>query len=77
MGEPANVRDDSNDPEPTGPSEHEYRNRTQLELLKRAVERKRHAAYIEAMLERTTSDTPAAGDERTDAADAKDGRPDF
>jgi hypothetical protein len=75
MGEPANVRDDSNDPEPTGPSEHEYRNRTQLELLKRAVQRKRHAAYIEAMLERTTSDKPAAG-ERTDAADEMEGGPD-
>ena len=75
MCEPVNDRDDSTDPEPTGISEHEHRNRTQLELLKRAVQRQRHAAYIAAMLERTTSDKPAAG-ERTDAADESEGGPD-
>ena len=56
--------DDENNPPNPRPldssSEHASRNRIQLEMLKVAVERKKHAAYIEAMRERAAPGEPAA-----------------
>jgi hypothetical protein len=66
-------RDESGDPDPADTSEHAQRNRTQLEVLKLAVQRKRHGDYIDAMLEQATSTRPQAVAERTDAADENDG----
>ena len=67
--------DDSDDPvapDPSDASEHATRNRTQLELLKLAVERQRHRAYIEAMLERTASTRTDADSQSNDVADEPD-----
>ena len=67
--------DDSDDPvapDPSDTSEHATRNRTQLELLKLAVERQRHRAYIEAMLERTASTRTDADSQSNDVADEPD-----
>ena len=64
--------DDRNDPaapDPSDTSEHATRNRTQLELLKLAVERKRHRAHIDAMLERTASTRTDADSQRKNGAD--------
>ena len=49
----AHDSDDPVAPDPSDTSEHATRNRTQLELLKLALERQRHRAHIDAMLERT------------------------
>jgi hypothetical protein len=38
-----------------------------MDLLKAAVQRQRHGAYIDAMLRRTASDKPASGAERVGA----------
>ena len=65
-------RDESSDPDPADTSEHAERNRTQLEVLKLAAERKRHGNYIDAMLEQTTSARPQPVSEKTDAADEND-----
>ena len=67
--------DDSDDPstfDPSGTSEHATRNRTQLELLKLAVGRKRHRAYIDALLERTASSRTDAGSQSKNVADEPD-----
>ena len=67
--------DDSDDPsasDPSGTSEHATRNRTQLELLKLAVERKRHRAHIDGMLERTASTRTDADSQSKTAADEPD-----
>ena len=74
---PANpmCADDSDDPgapDPSDTSEHATRNRTQLEWLELAAERKRHRAYIDAMLERTASTRTDADSQRKNAADEPD-----
>jgi hypothetical protein len=71
--------DNPANPPPLGSSaEHASRNRTQLEMLKVAVERKKHAAHIDAMLGRRAPGGPATTPERTDAdqTDKKDAAPD-
>ena len=69
-------RDDPPNPQPLDSSaEHEYRNRTQVELLKVAMGRKRHAAYIDAMLEGRARGEPDGTPERTDA-EKKESTPD-
>ena len=60
MGEPEDKREDPAGPESTENSEHGVRNSTHPDLLKPAVDRRRHGAYIDAMLERTTSDKAEA-----------------
>ena len=62
-------------PDPSDTSEHATRNGTQLKLLKLAAERKRHGAYIDAMLERWAPGAPETTPGRTDA-DKKDPGPD-
>jgi len=67
--------DDSDDPvapDPSDTSEHATRNRTQLELLNVAVERKRHRAYIDALLERTASSRTDAGSQSKNVPDEPD-----
>jgi hypothetical protein len=60
--------DNPTNPPPLGSSaEHASRNRTQLEMLKVAVERKKQAAHIDAMLGRRPPGGPATTPERTDA----------
>ena len=71
MSEP-DGRDESIDLDPADTSEHARRNRTQLEVLKLAVERKRHGHHIEAMLEQTGAAPAEAVVGRTDAADEDD-----
>jgi hypothetical protein len=69
--------DDSDDPvgpDPSDTSEHATRNRTQLELLKLAVERKRHRAHIDAMLERTGPTRTDADSQSKNVADESDDR---
>jgi hypothetical protein len=67
--------DDSDDPvapDPSDTSEHATRNRTQLEWLELAAERKRHRAYIDAMLERTASTQTDADSQSRNVADEPD-----
>ena len=67
--------DDSDDPvapDPSDTSEHATRTRTQLELLKLAVERQRHRAYIDAMLERTASARTGADSQSASVSDELD-----
>ena len=67
--------DDSDDPvapDPSDTSEHATRNRTQLEWLELAAERKRHRAYIDAMLERTASTKTDADSQSRNVADEPD-----
>ena len=67
--------DDSDDPvapDPSDTSEHATRNRTQLELLKLAMERKRHRAHIDAMLERTASTRTDADSQSATLSDELD-----
>lgn len=68
----------ANPPSLDSSAEHASRNRTQLEMLKVAVERKKHAAHIDAMLERRAPGEPATTPERTDAdqTDKNDAAPD-
>jgi hypothetical protein len=68
----ADDRDDPVAPDPSDTSEHATRNRTQLELLKLAVQRQRHRAYIEAMLERTVSARTDADSQSKNVADEPD-----
>ena len=73
----AEDRDNPSNPGRSGTSaDHANRNRTQLEVLKLAVARKKHAAYIDAMLERRTRGEPASSPDRLDEADEKGTRPD-
>jgi hypothetical protein len=56
--------DSSEDPACTNPverreTEHQRRNQLQAELLRKAYDRSRHAAFINAMLRRTRSDQDA------------------
>jgi len=67
-----NPRDPSH---PQSSAEHASRNRTQLEMMKVAVQRRRHAAYIEAMLEGRARGEPDANPERRDG-EKKDSTPD-
>ena len=74
---PANpmCADDSDDPvgpDPSDTSEHATRNRTQLELLKLALERQRHRAHIDAMLERTAPARTDADSQSKNVADEPD-----
>jgi hypothetical protein len=67
--------DDSDDPvapDPSDTSEHATRNRTQLELLKLAMERKRHRAHIDAMLERAAPARTDADSQSKNVADEPD-----
>jgi hypothetical protein len=57
----------SADEPPNTSAEHANRNRIQLEMLKVAVARQKHAAYIDAMLERRTPGEPAATPGHMDA----------
>jgi hypothetical protein len=57
---------DSTNPEPTTTSEHDQRNRSQYDLLRLAMERKRHADHIETLLRWARSD-PASAPEPGDA----------
>jgi hypothetical protein len=57
----------ANKPPLDSSSEHAIRNRIQLEMFRVAVERKKHAACIDAMLEGRAPGEPAAARERTDA----------
>ena len=72
MCEPADDSADPTDAETADSSDHARRNRSQLELLKQAADRRRHGAYIDAMLERTTSNKPDVGAQRTAAVDEED-----
>lgn len=60
---------------PLSSAEHDSRNRTQLEMMKVAVQRIRHAAYIDAMLEGRARGEPDGNPERTDG-EKKDSPPD-
>ena len=68
----ADDNDDPAAPDPSDTSEHATRNRTQLDLFKLAVERRRHAAYIDAMLERMASAGADAGSQSKSEADEPD-----
>ena len=68
----ADDSDDPTAPDPSDTSEHATRNRIQLKLLKLAVERMRHAAYIEAMLERTASARTDADSRNANLSDELD-----
>ena len=59
--------DNPTDFDPSDKSEHANRNRTQLEMLRVAVERKKHAAYIDAMLDRRAPGGPATDAEKKDS----------
>ena len=61
---------DSTNPEPATTSEHDQRNRSQHELLRLAMERKRHADHIETLLRWARSDPSSAH-----AADEEPERP--
>ena len=65
----ADDRAESVDLDPADTSEHARRNRTQLEVLKLAVERKRHGSYIDAMLEQTGAAQNEAVSDRTEEGD--------
>lgn len=58
--------DESVDIDPADTSEHAQRNRTQLEVLKLAMERKRHGSYIDAMLKQTAASPDKAVSDGTD-----------
>jgi hypothetical protein len=73
MGEPEDKRDDPAGPESAENSERGVRNSKHPDLLKASVHRRKHGAYIDAMLERTTSDKAETGTERGAAADEKPG----
>ena len=68
MGEAANDRHESADPDSAGP-DHEHRNSTQVELLRVAAQRRKHRDYIDAMLERARLQRDAT---RKDVEDRSD-----
>jgi len=68
----SDARDQSARLDPAGTSEHDQRNRSQLEALKQAADRRRHRAYIDAMLQKTTSGRLAESAHRETAADEED-----
>jgi hypothetical protein len=55
MRESSDCGNGSVDPDAATTSEHDKRNRSQHELLRLAMERKRHADYIDALLRRARS----------------------
>jgi hypothetical protein len=60
------------DSDPASTSEHEQRNRSQHELLRLAMERKRHADYIDRLLRRARSEqlsSPAQAGAADDPSD--------
>jgi hypothetical protein len=68
MGESTDCGKGSVDPDAATASEHDQRNRSQHELLRQAMERKRHADYIDALLRRARSGQ-ASSPAQAEAAD--------
>jgi hypothetical protein len=73
MAEAAHDRDDFTDRQRADRSDHDRRNQTQLELLRLAAERRRHAQYIDSMLRQAGSSGRGSVPQGEEPADEEPG----
>jgi hypothetical protein len=73
MAEAAHDRDDFTDRQRADRSDHDQRNQIQLELLRLAAERRRHAQYIDSMLRQAGSSGRGSVPQGEDPADEESG----